>query len=827
MERNNRPHSRKTTYGKGSANVGKTGKAGVSGPVGGGPRGESRQSSRGSAPQRAGGGSLLSLLTIFFALPKKLRRVVLIGVLLIGGFLFITGGLGGQSAQVPTQVPEFNPSQNVVTAPTAAPVATPAPTVAPAPTQTPVQSAVSGAGREKRVVPLGGGKDTVTIMVYMCGTDLESKYGMGTSDLAEMTKAQISDKVNLIVETGGCKKWKNSIVSASVNEIYKIETGGLQRLVDNAGTAAMTDPDNLTAFIDFCEKNYPADRNILIFWDHGGGSISGYGYDEKKSSSDTMTLAEIRSALEKADCVFDWIGFDACLMATLETALVCNDYADYLIASEETEPGTGWDYTGWLTELSNNTSTPTVDTAETLIDDFVSASCAASSRAQVTLSVIDLAEMQGSVPPAFNAFAESTTAMLEGSQYKQVSNARSGVRQFAQSSRINQIDLIDLCDRIGSSESKALAEALRDCVKYNKTTISRANGVSIYFPYESMSSMNSAVSTFESIGLDSAYTECIKSFASLGQAGQFAGSASQSSNYLGGQNYGDLLGSLLGAYGGSSSASPVGSLLGGYGNAMGGTSAGYSIDPATIMGLMSAFGGRRMPQELEWMDTELVSRQAETIAASFLDPARITTTYKNGQQVLALTDEEWALIDSVELNVYVDDGQGFIDLGLDNRFDFDDDGDLLLSFDSTWLTVNGQVAAYYLVSDTENADGSWTTVGRIPAMLNGEPVNLQVVFEDDEASITGAYPLYKEDETEVLAKGDIAIEVGDEIEFLCDYYRYDGTYDDSYYLDSALVVGEDGLVLENLQLSGGPFSVTYRITDIYGNHYWTPAYKQY
>ena len=261
MERNNRPHSRKTTYGKGSVNVGKTGKAGVSGPVGSGGRGESRPGGRGSAPQRAGGGSLLSLLTIFFALPKKLRRIVLIGVLLIGGFMFITGGLGGQSAQLPAQVPEFNPSQNVAAEP-----ATPAPTAAPVPTEAPQQSAVSGAGREKRVVPLGGGKDTVTVMVYMCGTDLESKYGMGTSDLAEMTKAKISDKVNLIVETGGCKKWKNNIVSSSVNEIYKIETGGLQRLVSDAGNAAMTDPDNLTAFIDFCQENYPADRNILIFW---------------------------------------------------------------------------------------------------------------------------------------------------------------------------------------------------------------------------------------------------------------------------------------------------------------------------------------------------------------------------------------------------------------------------------------------------------------------------------------------------------------------------------------------------------------------------------
>ncbi|MBR3736225.1 MAG: peptidase C11, partial [Lachnospiraceae bacterium] len=51
---------------------------------------------------------------------------------------------------------------------------------------------------------LGDGKDTVTIMVYMCGTDLESKYGMATNDLNEMASATLSDKVNIIAYTGGC-----------------------------------------------------------------------------------------------------------------------------------------------------------------------------------------------------------------------------------------------------------------------------------------------------------------------------------------------------------------------------------------------------------------------------------------------------------------------------------------------------------------------------------------------------------------------------------------------------------------------------------------------
>ncbi|MBQ3488388.1 MAG: peptidase C11, partial [Clostridia bacterium] len=242
-------------------------------------------------------------------------------------------------------------------------------------------------------------------MIYMCGTDLESKYGMGTSDLGEMVKATISDRVNVIVETGGCRAWKNNIVSSSVNQIYQVQTGGLRRLEDNFGTAAMTDPDNLATFIRYCTKNFPANRNILIFWDHGGGSLSGYGYDEKQgsgfgTSADTMTLPEINAALKKGGCTFDWIGFDACLMATLETALVCNDYADYMIASEESEPGTGWYYTDWLTQLSKNTSASTESIGKTIVDTFIAASQRAQSNAQVTLSVLDLAKMQGTVPAA-------------------------------------------------------------------------------------------------------------------------------------------------------------------------------------------------------------------------------------------------------------------------------------------------------------------------------------------------------------------------------------------------------------------------------------------
>ena len=69
-----------------------------------------------------------------------------------------------------------------------------------------LNTSVSSAARDKRTKIIGGGRDTVTIMVYMCGTDLESKNGMGTYDLQEMTAATLSDNVNLLLYTGGCKR---------------------------------------------------------------------------------------------------------------------------------------------------------------------------------------------------------------------------------------------------------------------------------------------------------------------------------------------------------------------------------------------------------------------------------------------------------------------------------------------------------------------------------------------------------------------------------------------------------------------------------------------
>ena len=844
---NKRPTGHGKKVGSGSAHVEKGEKV-SSRPVGTGSGrtgsfdqrpGENRDGERSTAGK-------LGLLALLLVLPKKYRRILLI-VIAVVAVLGMLGKCGGAfSGSDVSYYPETNQLSQATDAPyytyapvvTEAPVYTEAPVITPAPvvTEAPVVTAapVVGEARAKRVVPKGNGKDTVTVMIYMCGTDLESKYGMGTSDLGEMVKATISDKVNVIVETGGCRAWKNNIVSSSVNQIYQVQTGGLRRLESDFGKSYMTDPDNLASFIQYCKKNFPADRNILIFWDHGGGSLSGYGYDEKQGSgfgvsADTMTLPEIDAALKKGGCVFDWIGFDACLMATLETAMVCNDYADYMIASEESEPGTGWYYTDWLTQLSKNTSVSTESIGKTIVDTFVTASQRAQANAQVTLSVVDLAKMQGTVPQALRNFSAATTNLIKGNNYKQVADARANARQFARQSRINQVDMIDLCERIGTAESKTLAAALKGCVAYNKSTMTRAYGVSVYFPYETLNGVKNAINTYNNLGIDSEYTKCIQSFASVGQGGQFASSASQ--QYGSYSSGGDLLSTLLGgfmdsgSYGSSpyGSSSPLGSLLGDYTTSAGSGSysAGNSVDASTIYDLLNAFSGRSMPAALDWVDTDLVASKALDISENRLDPARITITNKNGVPTLVLTDAEWALIETAAVNVFVDDGKGFIDLGYDNYLEYDQDNDLILGFDGTWLCVDGHPAAFYMTEAGE--DG---TYGRIPAKItrNGEEMLMNIMVfidQDGDAVVLGADPLYA-GETETLGKGSIPLEKGDKIQLLCDYYTYDNAYEGSYTLGKAFTAGSS-LTVEYLVLDNTELTVSYRLTDVYGNVYWTPA----
>ncbi len=662
-----------------------------------------------------------------------------------------------------------------------------------------LNTSVDPAARPKYTKILGGGKDTVTIMVYMCGSDLESKSGMATADLAEMAKATASDKINIIIYTGGSTRWKNDFISSSVNQIYKLENGRFYCLVKDDGAKAMTDPSNLSRFIRYCAENYPANRNELILWDHGGGSISGYGYDEKSKGSGSMGLSGVTKALSDGGVKFDFIGFDACLMGTLETGLTLAPYADYLIASEETEPGIGWYYTDWLTALAGNTSISTPELGKRIVDDFVT-TCDSRCRGQkTTLSVVDLAELEKTVPDKFRSFAESLSGMLQGNEYKTVSDARASTREFAVSSKVDQVDLVHLANNLGTPEAKALADTLLSAVKYNRTSssINNAYGLSIYFPYQKMSRVNSAVNAYDAMGMDSEYSRCIRQFASMEASGQAAsGGMGSPLGVLGGGSSGG------GAVSGDFISSMLGSFLGG----------GSSYGVSGLNSSNSGFLGKGLSQE------EIGAYLTE----HRFDASALEWKYDGSEYVLALSEEQWSLVHDLALNVYYDDGEGYIDLGLDNVFEFTEQGALIGAYDGTWLAIDQQPVAYYYI-DTVSDGSGYTITGRVPVLLNGSRADLIIVFDDAHpyGYIAGARSDYRDGETETVAKSMGELEAGDTIEFLADYYAYDGTYLDSYRIgDTHVYSGSEEI--SNVYINAEAASPVYLFTDIYAQSYWTP-----
>ncbi|MBR3401691.1 MAG: peptidase C11 [Parasporobacterium sp.] len=750
-----------------------------------------------------------------------------------------------------------------------------------------VDTSVSSYAREKYTQKKGGGRDKVTIMIYMIGSDLESQNGMATADLNEMLYAAPDNgNINMFIQTGGCKRWRNSIMTAGKLERWKLDSS--LTLLERMKGQSMTDPNTLASFIQFCAKEAPADRYILIFWDHGGGSVTGYGYDERYPN-DTMDIGEIGKALKNGGVKFDLVGFDACLMGTLETAIAVEPYADYMLASEESEPGTGWYYTRWLQMLDNNTSTNTLAIGKQIVDDYTKASASMGYQVATTLSLVDLAELNGTVLKYLGTFGQELTQQLKGKDYQSVATARNGTREFAKSKRLDQADLVDFCNRLGTKEASLLAAAIQDAVKYNRVNnISNAYGLSIYFPNSSLKSINHMMNLYETIGIDPSWSEGVRTYATLESSGQIV--ANSGSSY--GSSSGSLIDILLGGSSGSSyDSSPYQSqtyesydsmgvediydiLSGGssyssgydtygsgydtgydtgydsgygdsYGSSSGGgfgdilsslfggytTTSGDTYGGVDYSSMMGGYGGS-YESSYDYGSYDTASDSLLGLAAQMLfgrapvGSETLRLTEKDGEDVLVLSEDKWEQVTAADLNVFVDDGTGFLDLGLDNVAEYNEEGDLIDAWDGTWLTLQGQPCALYPIDDEdEDGNGLYITHKFIPALLNGERVNLIIEFNEEtgEDRVLGAQ---SSSPTGTLGKGFKEMNGGDIITLVCDFYDYQGNFQAQYTLGDPIIVPEDCvLTIANKELTGSEdmrMLYTYRLTDLYQAHYWLP-----
>ncbi len=329
-----------------------------------------------------------------------------------------------------------------------------------------------------------------TVLLYLCGTDLESQDGMATINLEEISRTTPTDSVNMLIQTGGTRQW-----NAQETLGLDIATDKLQRyhfgtkgytLVDEQPLANMAAPDTLTDFIKWGVDAYPAEKYMLVLWDHGGGSLRGLIVDELHNYA-IMSLEDLGSALGNAGVRFENIVTDTCLMASLETAQAIAPYANYFVASEEVVPGQGSAYQGWLQYLYDTPSCKGDRFGKVFCDVTQQkyAEIGDASSNQLTFSVIDLSKIDA-VTVAFEKMFLEIGKMLEDPLHFQTFG------YFTRNTECyyfpTMVDLSDMAARarntaMTNETANAVQEAVSDAVLYSIRGDGRtySNGLSFYY----------------------------------------------------------------------------------------------------------------------------------------------------------------------------------------------------------------------------------------------------------------------------------------------------------------------------------------------------------
>ncbi|MBI5574704.1 MAG: hypothetical protein HY919_09210 [Elusimicrobia bacterium] len=260
-----------------------------------------------------------------------------------------------------------------------------------------------------------------TVMCYESyDNDLESS---GLEDLEEMASVGSSSDINWVVQFDRHPGYSNEAVLNIPNwttaKRFYVKQNSLEEKVD-LGEVNMASSATLSGFIQWAVTNYPAEKYVLIFGDHGM-SWEGFGADET-TGDDDLTLEEIDMAMLEATQKtginkFDLIGFDACLQADIQTLHIMKQYGKVYVASEETEPGYGWQYDKILDYLKNNPNTTSQDLGRKIADSYKTSFDQVADRKNeglgITLSVIDL-EKIATVETALNGLASALKQFTAG-----------------------------------------------------------------------------------------------------------------------------------------------------------------------------------------------------------------------------------------------------------------------------------------------------------------------------------------------------------------------------------------------------------------------------
>ncbi len=609
---------------------------------------------------------------------------------------------------------------------------------------------------------------TWTIFVYLCGSNLESESYGGTDDMQQMLEAYTDENIKFIVQTGGSNEWHNELCDAEHFDRIEI-CNGKATLVDEQPTGDMGDAKSLSDFLEWGVKEYPASNMGLVFWNHGGGSISGVCFDETHDEH-SLSLRSIDEALLSVNPYmeynFEFVAFDACLMSSFETANILASHAYYMYASEEAVPGCGMDYTAMGRFLKEHPTADGAQLGKAVADSYYELCVNEQGDGDTpTMSVVDLSRID-EVVTSFNAFSRDLyntvdkTEQMDGVIRDALQTERFGGNNAAVGFT-NMVDLgglVDSCSKY-SDKASSVRQALRNAVVYsvNGPVHENASGLTVYYPIHIGGSAE--LKTFSNIAVSPYYLAFVDIMA-------YAAA-----------NAGDI----------------------------------SAYDDGAVL---SGWTGRDYAGSDYWEYYDESHQTGESPLITFDTEPRVD---EDGIYTFKLSQE--GLDNAIRVSAYVDEyteGTGnYITLGESaDIFPDWETGTFSDNFDGYWFSLpDGQNLAVYVWTQSDDTD-----VYVAPIELNGERTNL--VFTNDyangEISINGVWDGIG---ASGMSGRMTQLQPGDKIVPLYEVYNQN-TGEGSTYTGEAYTYAE-GDQPQFALLSDDEYTYCFVIYDMYGDYYFT------
>jgi len=378
-----------------------------------------------------------------------------------------------------------------------------------------------------------GSRKAWTFAVWVAGDNNLDSFG--GKDLAELKQVGSTDDVAVVAQFDRAGPTQHT-------RRYVLQKGTTldEDAVDDLGETDTGDPQVAIDFFTWAMQTHPSEKVLAVIWNHGSGidetdvyarargegvpggrvravATSGYrralfsttidqavadaedggkrgiAYDDAaKDFLDNKELERVLAEVkQRAGRPIDILGFDACLMNMVEVAYQLRDSVDFIVGSEETEPGNGWPYEEQLKCLVESADAPVGEVAAKLAGNYIK-SYAGSGEA-VTQSAVDVSRVED-VATATKSLADACIPLLpDPVGFAHVTRAAKNAQRYTMK---DFADLGDLAKRLGegasSSEVTDAAKAVQDALfggspfvlasEAEGATVGRSTGTAVYFP---------------------------------------------------------------------------------------------------------------------------------------------------------------------------------------------------------------------------------------------------------------------------------------------------------------------------------------------------------